>query len=95
MSLGAVLIAIGLAALAMVSHWLAYLAVWAFLGIAMEHVAQLYFVDRHQEAIEALRRRDENAVAVAIDADIREGIGGFERKAIENLLRLAGQKTAT
>ena len=72
-----------------------WLQLGPFLGIAMEHVAQLYFVDRHQEAIEALRRRDENAVAVAIDADIREGIGGFERKAIENLLRLAGQKTAT
>ncbi|MBN9262446.1 MAG: MFS transporter, partial [Hyphomicrobium sp.] len=35
MSLGAVFIAIGLAALAMVSHWIAYLAVWAFLGVAM------------------------------------------------------------
>ncbi|MFN3744489.1 MAG: MFS transporter [Hyphomicrobiaceae bacterium] len=35
MSLGVILIAIGLAALGFVSHWLAYLAVWAFLGIAM------------------------------------------------------------
>jgi predicted MFS family arabinose efflux permease len=35
MSLGAVLIALGLAALALVSHWLAYLTVWAFLGLAM------------------------------------------------------------
>lgn len=35
MSLGVILIAIGLAALAMVSHWVAYLAVWAFLGLAM------------------------------------------------------------
>lgn len=35
MSLGVVLIAIGLAALANVSNWIAYLAVWAFLGLAM------------------------------------------------------------
>ena len=35
MSVGAVLIAIGLTMLAMVSNWIAYLAVWAFLGLAM------------------------------------------------------------
>ncbi|MCW5710044.1 MAG: GntR family transcriptional regulator [Shinella sp.] len=68
-----------------------WLQLGPFLGIAMEHVAQLYFVDRHQEAIAALRKRDEDAVAAAIKADISEGIGGFERAAIENLLRLAGQ----
>lgn len=68
-----------------------WLQLGPLLGIAMEHVEQLYLVDRHQEAIAALRKRDEDAVAAAIDADIREGIGGFERPAIENLLRLAGQ----
>jgi DNA-binding GntR family transcriptional regulator len=68
-----------------------WLQLGPFLGIAMAHVAQLYFVDRHQEAIAALRKRDEDAVASAINADICEGIGGFERAAIENLLRLAGQ----
>jgi predicted MFS family arabinose efflux permease len=35
MSLGVVLIAIGLAALANVTNWIAYLAVWVFLGLAM------------------------------------------------------------
>ncbi|MDR6755609.1 DNA-binding GntR family transcriptional regulator [Mycoplana sp. BE70] len=68
-----------------------WLQLGPFLGIAMEYVEQLYFVDRHQEAIAALRKRDGDAVAAAIGADIREGIGGFERAAIENLLRLAGQ----
>jgi DNA-binding GntR family transcriptional regulator len=68
-----------------------WLQLGPFLGIAMEHVAKLYFVDRHQEAIAALRKRDEDAVAAAIHADIHEGIGGFDRPAIENLLRLAGQ----
>lgn len=35
MSIGVVLIAIGLAALASVTHWIAYLAAWIFLGVAM------------------------------------------------------------
>ncbi len=60
------------------------------LGIAMEHMEGLYETDRHLEAIEALRRRDEDAVAAAISADVRDGIGGFDRPAIANLLRMAG-----
>lgn len=68
-----------------------WLQLGPFLGIAMQHVESLYVVDRHLEAIDALRKRDENALAAAIDADIKEGIGGFGRPAIENLLRLAGQ----
>ncbi|ASY64042.1 putative regulator PutR for proline utilization, GntR family [Sinorhizobium sojae CCBAU 05684] len=67
-----------------------WLQLGPILGIAMEHVTELYIVDRHREAIEALRRRDENAVAEAIDADIREGIGGLDRQAIGKLLALAG-----
>jgi predicted MFS family arabinose efflux permease len=35
MSLGVVLVAIGLALLALVTNWIAYLAVWVFLGVAM------------------------------------------------------------
>ncbi len=67
-----------------------WLQLGPILGIAMEHVTELYVVDHHREAIEALRRRDENAVAEAIGADIREGIGGFDRQAIGKLLALAG-----
>ncbi|OLP46240.1 GntR family transcriptional regulator [Rhizobium oryziradicis] len=66
-----------------------WLQLGPFLRIAMEHVAELYRVDRHQEAIAALRKRDEVAVAQAIHADIREGIGGFDREAIVNLLRMS------
>lgn len=67
-----------------------WLQLGPILGIAMEHVTELYVVDHHREAIEALRRRDENAVAEAIGADVREGIGGFDRQAIGKLLALAG-----
>ncbi|MCA1442588.1 GntR family transcriptional regulator [Ensifer sp. IC4062] len=67
-----------------------WLQLGPILGIAMEHVAELYVVDRHREAIEALRRRDKDAVAEAIGADIREGIGGFDQQAIAKLLSLAG-----
>ncbi|NRP70072.1 HTH-type transcriptional regulator McbR [Ensifer psoraleae] len=66
-----------------------WLQLGPILGIAMEHVTELYVVDRHREAIEALRRRDEDAVAEAIGADIREGIGGFDQQAIGKLLSLA------
>ncbi len=69
-----------------------WLQLGPFLGIAMQHVEELYVIDRHQEIIDALRKRDAEALADAIAADIREGIGGFGRQAIENLLRLAGQK---
>lgn len=66
-----------------------WLQLGPILGIAMEHVSELYVVDRHREAIEALRRRDEDAVADAIAADIREGIGGFDQQAVAHLLKLA------
>lgn len=66
-----------------------WLQLGPILGIAMEHVSELYVVDRHREAIDALRRRDEDAVANAIAADIREGIGGFDQQAVARLLKLA------
>ncbi|MGO4337163.1 GntR family transcriptional regulator [Labrys sp. KB_33_2] len=58
-------------------------------GVAMEHVAELYVVDRHQEIIQALRQRNEEELAAAIGADIREGIGGFTSSAIASLLDVA------
>ena len=66
-----------------------WLQLGPILGIAMEHVTEFYVIDRHREAIEALRRRDEDAVAQAIAADIREGIGGFDQQAIGKLLAFA------
>ncbi|UVK36001.1 GntR family transcriptional regulator (plasmid) [Mesorhizobium sp. AR10] len=66
-----------------------WLQLGPILGIAMEHVAEFYLVDRHQEAIEALRRRDEEAVAQAIGADIREGVGGLDGRAVERLLAMS------
>ncbi|OCC03812.1 GntR family transcriptional regulator [Labrys sp. WJW] len=58
-------------------------------GVAMEHVAELYVVDRHQEIIQALRQRDPAALVKAIGADIGEGIGGFDPPAVASLLDVA------
>ena len=68
-----------------------WLQLGPFMGIAMAHVQSLYVVDRHREILDALRKRDGEALAGAIESDIREGIGGFNRAAIERLLALAGQ----
>ena len=38
----------------------------------------MYRVDRHQEAIEALRRRNAFALKRAIEADIRDGMAALE-----------------
>jgi DNA-binding GntR family transcriptional regulator len=69
-----------------------WLQLGPFLRIAMTHVSELYRVDRHQQAIDALRKRDEAAVAEAIHADIHEGIGGFDRDAVINLLRMSATR---
>ncbi|MEW9310295.1 GntR family transcriptional regulator [Labrys neptuniae] len=58
-------------------------------GVAMEHVAELYVVDRHQEIIQALRQRDPAALVKSVGADIGEGIGGFDAPAVASLLDVA------
>ena len=56
------------------------------LGIAMGKVAEFYLIDRHQEIIRALRRRDPAALAAAIGADVRDGIGRFNQQIMASLL---------
>lgn len=72
-----------------------WLQLGPILGIAMEHVAELYVVDRHHEIIGALRARSPVAVATAVSADIREGIGGFDHEAITRLLQFATKPSGT
>ncbi|MEZ5931179.1 MAG: GntR family transcriptional regulator [Alphaproteobacteria bacterium] len=50
-----------------------------FLRLAALNLKEHYRFDRHKEAIEALRRRDPLALRVAIEADIRDGIGHIGR----------------
>lgn len=68
-----------------------WLQLGPFLGIAMQHVESLYVVDRHVEMVAAMRKRNADELAEAIEADIKEGIGGFARSAIEHLLKLSGE----
>ena len=51
-----------------------WLQIGPFLRRAMRTLAGHYTVDRHSEALAALRRRDTMALRIAIEADIRDGI---------------------
>lgn len=58
-------------------------SVWLQLGpftrVALQDLGQYYTVDRHKEAIAALRKRDPIAVSIAIEADIRDGLSHVGR----------------
>ena len=51
-----------------------WLQIGPFLRRAMRTLSGHYTVDRHSEALAALRRRDTMALRIAIEADIRDGI---------------------
>ncbi len=51
-----------------------WLQIGPFLRRAMRTISGHYTVDRHNEALAALRRRDTMALRIAIEADIRDGI---------------------
>ncbi|MFC0218203.1 DNA-binding GntR family transcriptional regulator [Pseudochelatococcus lubricantis] len=51
-----------------------WLQLGPFLRLALAKLGGFYQIDRHVEAMEALRRRDPIALRVAIEADIRDGI---------------------
>lgn len=52
-----------------------WLQIGPFMRAAIEHLAQYYQHDRHAEALAAIARGDAPALARAIEADIRDGIG--------------------
>jgi DNA-binding GntR family transcriptional regulator len=61
-----------------------WLQLGPFLRLATPDLDKHYTVDRHKEAIEALRQRDPIALSIAVEADIRDGISHIGR---EGLLR--------
>lgn len=67
-----------------------WLQLGPFLRIAGRHIKDLYRVDRHQEALAALRQRDGEALSAAIRADVFEGVGCLNPEAVECLLSDAG-----
>lgn len=52
-----------------------WLQLGPFLHLTLSHLEDHYQVDRHVEALDALRRQDAPALRAAIEADIRDGIG--------------------
>ena len=52
-----------------------WLQIGPFMRAALREAAVYYRVDRHAEALAALAVRDAGALAAAIEADIRDGIG--------------------
>jgi DNA-binding GntR family transcriptional regulator len=65
-------------------------SIWLQLGPFTKVAAQLqddlYLIDRHKEAIDALHHHDEHDLGAAIEADIRDGVGGLEAEVIEKIL---------
>lgn len=57
----------------------AWLQLGPFTRVALQNLGQYYTVDRHKEAIAALRKRDPIAVSIAIEADIRDGLSHVGR----------------
>lgn len=52
-----------------------WLQIGPFMRMALADLDQHYTVDRHEEALAALKKRDEAGLRRAIEADIRDGIG--------------------
>lgn len=52
-----------------------WLQIGPFMRVALENLEGRYTVDRHGEALDAIRRRDRLALRLAIESDIRDGIG--------------------
>lgn len=48
-----------------------------FLRLVIHHIGTDYVVDRHAEALDAIERRDYDALRFAIEADVREGLGSL------------------
>lgn len=63
-----------------------WLQLGPFLGVAVKYQKDFYLVDRHKEALEALRRRDPSTVGTAIDADIRDGVSHLRRETLGKIL---------
>lgn len=60
-----------------------WLQIGPFLYLTRESLGTTYLEDRHVEAISAIRDRDEDALALAVEQDIRDGMGGLPALLIE------------
>lgn len=62
-----------------------WLRMGPFMREATAHLDQSYVIDRHVEAIEAIRRKDVDALKAAIAADIQDGAGHVGRQRLLNV----------
>lgn len=69
-----------------------WLRMGPFMREAVAHLQQSYQVDRHVEAIEAIRRRDVAALKEAITADIQDGAGHIGRQRLREVATAAAQR---
>lgn len=63
----------------------AWLQQGPFIRAATRLIKEAYLVDRHREAIEALRQNNIENLGMAIEADVRDGVSGFKLEMVESL----------
>ena len=63
-----------------------WLQLGPFMRIALKHLGTFYGIDRHKEITAALRNRDLEALLLAINSDIRDAVGWFDKSALEKIL---------
>ncbi len=63
-----------------------WLQLGPFLRVAAGYAQEYYTVDRHKEILTALRKRDAIALAIAMESDIRDGVGRLGRTALRRIL---------
>ncbi|MDH4413742.1 MAG: GntR family transcriptional regulator [Rhizobium sp.] len=56
-----------------------WLRLGPFMRLATAKLEDSYRIDRHAEAMEAIRKADPNALSAAIEADIQDGVGHLGR----------------
>ncbi|MGI9335921.1 MAG: GntR family transcriptional regulator [Gammaproteobacteria bacterium] len=70
-----------------------WLQLGPFLGVAAQHVEEVYLVDRHKETIEALRRRDALTLGMAVEADVYDGVSHLGRGVLKKILGVTDTET--
>lgn len=63
-----------------------WLQLGPFIRVAATHIERFYTVDRHSEILDALRKRDPNALRKSMELDIRDGVGGLSKQALNQIL---------
>ncbi|THV11824.1 GntR family transcriptional regulator [Rhizobium rhizophilum] len=61
-----------------------WLRLGPFMRLATAKLEESYRIDRHAEALDAIRERDPEALSAAIEADIQDGVGHLGRHFLGN-----------